>query len=775
MTNKVSKIQIDEIANLDEIMLERIIECPIDNMVPLNPVICRKCETVFCKDCLESWKRTSNMCPMRCQPMEIINSEKTIVNQQINKIKVLCKYKTKGCKNKIKVSEISQHENICPYQPTECTKCKSEQFQGFIHKHLFSECNCCLVQCFVCREKYNLSAIAEHTKECEDKHYLCSNCNLYHINMIGTGTNTSTSISITGTSTSTSKECKYRLENCEKCKMPEVFSFLNSTEHMCLSNDNKKKKNYITNPSNNPTSNTNTNTNTNINNSSNPNNNPNNNAISAFAESHDQITNYLLNLSIRISNLFDKSLKDKKKFYEVIEKDTSDVMRLIDKKLMEIHLLKENKIIKINDKYTRLLNTYKKIKQEDIVKLSKEEEKLVKLLEKTKKECIQLEVSIQMNETTLVKEFEYFNSERDLKSIQLNKLYSSSMVFSNNLMLISSNLHSISNSNNSNNNSNSNVGVLGEADDIDLKKIPSEKIKGSSGNSNPVNSNSNVVSNNNKNGNSSSWNNNINKYNSNNNSNNMIENDEINSKINSNRDSTTSSNNNMNPNSNSENNNNYRNQISNSGNPNNNSNTNTNNSKSHSNNNIINPNQQSQQSNNNNSNSNQNKNNIELENNNNNNSTTTKKISCPSCCNPNNSTTNNTNNTSKSMSCVVCSNPICGECEIECSASRHKTGKVCNNCISQCIICNKASQCMKCLKKCYSEKCEHRFCDECYKKNHYQEKGPNHNCRFFNCDSCSLTKKCIMITIFCARCDKRVCMDCYKEEHIEHGVFKFFC
>jgi hypothetical protein len=49
----VTKLNPEEIVNMDEIPLGEMLECPIDGMISLNPIICKKCETVFCIDCIE--------------------------------------------------------------------------------------------------------------------------------------------------------------------------------------------------------------------------------------------------------------------------------------------------------------------------------------------------------------------------------------------------------------------------------------------------------------------------------------------------------------------------------------------------------------------------------------------------------------------------------------------------------------------------------------------------------------------------------------------------
>ena len=85
---KILKIEKNEVLNPEEILLIDKIECPIDSVIPLQPFMCSICHTIFCKSCIDKWKEKSDICPMRCKNYKLIKVQNSIINQQIDLIKV---------------------------------------------------------------------------------------------------------------------------------------------------------------------------------------------------------------------------------------------------------------------------------------------------------------------------------------------------------------------------------------------------------------------------------------------------------------------------------------------------------------------------------------------------------------------------------------------------------------------------------------------------------------------------------------------------------------
>lgn len=70
--------------------IEDEITCSICSNIKQNPMMCIKCQNSFCSNCIEDWKKHSQICPFKC-----INPEYTfcrIVNNLLSKLNFNCKY-----------------------------------------------------------------------------------------------------------------------------------------------------------------------------------------------------------------------------------------------------------------------------------------------------------------------------------------------------------------------------------------------------------------------------------------------------------------------------------------------------------------------------------------------------------------------------------------------------------------------------------------------------------------------------------------------------------
>ena len=41
--------------------------CPICSNLIINPMMCMRCQNVYCKKCIEAWNKKDNKCPNRCE------------------------------------------------------------------------------------------------------------------------------------------------------------------------------------------------------------------------------------------------------------------------------------------------------------------------------------------------------------------------------------------------------------------------------------------------------------------------------------------------------------------------------------------------------------------------------------------------------------------------------------------------------------------------------------------------------------------------------------
>ena len=80
--------------------------CQICQCFMLEPIIWLNCQNYFCKNCVESWKKKSNLCPLNCE--NPIYKNVIGKNNLISKLKFKC---IKGCGEEILYDNIKEHYN----------------------------------------------------------------------------------------------------------------------------------------------------------------------------------------------------------------------------------------------------------------------------------------------------------------------------------------------------------------------------------------------------------------------------------------------------------------------------------------------------------------------------------------------------------------------------------------------------------------------------------------------------------------------------------------
>jgi hypothetical protein len=221
----MDKISSDDVANTHELPLLSSLECPIDNMISMNPVVCEKCETIYCSDCADSWKKRSNICPMcKSNPFEVIvNLDKHILKDQISKIKFSCSNQIRGCLTMLPSNEIDRHAKICDYRTVRCEKCSLEVPFITMASHHFEQCTGNRVKCLICREPFNLNSIRAHLQSCSVEK-LCGVCS---------DLNPPNHIS----------DCILRVETCDRCGLAEISPELQFNSHRCVNTDMQQSGN----------------------------------------------------------------------------------------------------------------------------------------------------------------------------------------------------------------------------------------------------------------------------------------------------------------------------------------------------------------------------------------------------------------------------------------------------------------------------------------------------------------------------------------------------
>lgn len=101
----------DDIINLDECKaIENCMICTICDGVVYQPLQCVKCENLFCKNCIEEWRKKSDSCPYKCQNFEL--KENKIIKNILSNLKFKCK---NGCDIQIPYNDLKEHyEEKCP-------------------------------------------------------------------------------------------------------------------------------------------------------------------------------------------------------------------------------------------------------------------------------------------------------------------------------------------------------------------------------------------------------------------------------------------------------------------------------------------------------------------------------------------------------------------------------------------------------------------------------------------------------------------------------------
>ena len=112
--NEDSVVQ-DEIYNI----FKDTITCPLCLGVLINPVICMKCQNVFCKKCTDDWSKKDDKCPNRCVGP---NYQKDLGKSDIlSKLKFKCH----KCNNIVYYNNMQKHidsnckEHIVKETPTQ--------------------------------------------------------------------------------------------------------------------------------------------------------------------------------------------------------------------------------------------------------------------------------------------------------------------------------------------------------------------------------------------------------------------------------------------------------------------------------------------------------------------------------------------------------------------------------------------------------------------------------------------------------------------------------
>lgn len=105
--------------------------CLICMDIIVDPIMCVKCQNVYCKKCIENWDRVNKQCPIKCPYTKYRKCR--VKAELLNKLKFECK----------KCKDIIDYENMPKHVYSDCNKIKinndyykenSLQFNGIFQK-----------------------------------------------------------------------------------------------------------------------------------------------------------------------------------------------------------------------------------------------------------------------------------------------------------------------------------------------------------------------------------------------------------------------------------------------------------------------------------------------------------------------------------------------------------------------------------------------------------------------------------------------------------------
>lgn len=155
--------------------------CSICLGMVYDPVMCGKCEGLFCRNCINNQLKTTCKCPNQC-----IFEEKPInrvLRNLLNKFELYCYYREKGCKEIVLYSEFENHCKNCDFGEFRCNSPGCD-FSG-IKQAIIEHCKICplkLIKCIYCKTKIASKNYEEHKNECGNKKNKCSFCNGIFLN-----------------------------------------------------------------------------------------------------------------------------------------------------------------------------------------------------------------------------------------------------------------------------------------------------------------------------------------------------------------------------------------------------------------------------------------------------------------------------------------------------------------------------------------------------------------------------------------------------------------
>ena len=104
-------------------IIDRHFHCLICYNVLKDPVMCRRNQHYFCRDCItEHLRRNSHTCPTCADELtvETLTDAPRIVTDYLNERKIRCDYEDRGCRELVQLQNLNRHVAECGFSPVVC-------------------------------------------------------------------------------------------------------------------------------------------------------------------------------------------------------------------------------------------------------------------------------------------------------------------------------------------------------------------------------------------------------------------------------------------------------------------------------------------------------------------------------------------------------------------------------------------------------------------------------------------------------------------------------
>lgn len=175
--NKSSGIEFDRICGYNPFMKDMFLRvtCSICILIPFEPLECKTCNAVVCRQCIEKWKKKE--CILKCGG-ENYDMPSRILRDIIYSIVIFCKNRKQGCDVSLRIDYMKNHEMECDYDEIRCPfgECKEVDLRKNIMEHI-ETCEYNQIKCKFCNVLYKKSLFNNHIeKECEEVLIECGKC-----------------------------------------------------------------------------------------------------------------------------------------------------------------------------------------------------------------------------------------------------------------------------------------------------------------------------------------------------------------------------------------------------------------------------------------------------------------------------------------------------------------------------------------------------------------------------------------------------------------------